>query len=438
MVVEHSQQPQPVQQKDNTIAYGPYLDIEPYRTAPLSILYENPQPFLTITKMTREIEISHWGNVAVTEDVDMRHDGAKLQGSFSRFDYQRNPAKGGAAVRSVTHLLPPHAHEIYYRDEIGNISSSHVSQGNNKIHLELIPRYPLFGGWKTRFYMGYDLPIQFYVANDAADSSKFMLNISFTPELDLDVVTDDLVLRVILPEGARNIETHLPFSVDAQSTERHYTYLDTHGRPVVVLHKKNVVGEHNSLFQVTYSFTRLSMLQEPFLLVIAYLAFFIFAMAYVRFELSITKEKAVVAETDSRLTDLLLELKSIHAQRSELHNSLLQASKKLGKSKNLAAFSQEKKNIEAALGKCHTDVLKINNELEELDENIAAQVRQIERQEQSKAAYLEQMLTLDTSYRDKRIPKGAYEESKGQFEKFYNKVDEEIDRLVADLTDDLS
>ena len=39
--------------------------------------------------MIRTIEVSHWGNIAVEETIDMYHTGAKLKGSFSRFEYQR-------------------------------------------------------------------------------------------------------------------------------------------------------------------------------------------------------------------------------------------------------------------------------------------------------------------------------------------------------------
>ena len=51
--------------------------------------YENNTPFLTVTNMERLIEVSHWGNIAVEETYDMAHSGAKLKGSFSRYDYQR-------------------------------------------------------------------------------------------------------------------------------------------------------------------------------------------------------------------------------------------------------------------------------------------------------------------------------------------------------------
>lgn len=67
---------------------------------PLKIHYENNSPFLTITSMTRVIEVSHWGNIAVEETVDLKHTGANLKGPFSRYDYQRQPDSGISSVKS--------------------------------------------------------------------------------------------------------------------------------------------------------------------------------------------------------------------------------------------------------------------------------------------------------------------------------------------------
>lgn len=66
----------------------------------LKIHYENNSPFLTITSMIRVIEVSHWGNIAVEETVDLRHTGAVLKGPFSRYDYQRQPDSGISSVKS--------------------------------------------------------------------------------------------------------------------------------------------------------------------------------------------------------------------------------------------------------------------------------------------------------------------------------------------------
>ena len=56
-----------------------------------------------------------------------RNDGAKHKGEWSRLDLQRNPAAFGKfALSALTAKLPPTAHTFYFRDEIGNISTSNI------------------------------------------------------------------------------------------------------------------------------------------------------------------------------------------------------------------------------------------------------------------------------------------------------------------------
>ena len=64
--------------------------------------------------------------------------GAALKGPFSRYDYQRNT--GASAVKGYTTLLPAAAQDIYYRDEIGNISTSNARVEEDYVSLELRPR----------------------------------------------------------------------------------------------------------------------------------------------------------------------------------------------------------------------------------------------------------------------------------------------------------
>ena len=60
-------------------------------------------------------------------------------------------------------MLPPSAKDVYYRDEIGNISTSHMHESDDGVELELRPRFPLFGGWKTNYYIGYNVPSYQYL-----------------------------------------------------------------------------------------------------------------------------------------------------------------------------------------------------------------------------------------------------------------------------------
>lgn len=62
-------------------------------------------------------------------------------------------------------ILPAAAQDVYYRDEIGNISTSHLLILDDSVEMEIRPRFPLFGGWKTHYIIGYNLPSYEYLYN---------------------------------------------------------------------------------------------------------------------------------------------------------------------------------------------------------------------------------------------------------------------------------
>lgn len=113
--VESYTQVKPVSHVDTTITYGPYENIAPLTDEELMVHYENQTPFLVVSKMERTIEISHWGNIAVEETIDLVHSGAILKGSFSRYDFQRDTRSGAASVKSYKTVLPASATGVYYR-----------------------------------------------------------------------------------------------------------------------------------------------------------------------------------------------------------------------------------------------------------------------------------------------------------------------------------
>ena len=130
----------------------------------------------------------------------MKHNGAKLKGSFSRYDYQRNPSGSGlSSIRSFKTLLPSAAMDVYYRDEIGNISTSNMLSLDEAVELEIRPRFPLFGGWQTNYYIGYNLPSHEYLFHQG---SRYKLKMRFVDHVYDDQVVEDVLLKIILPEGA--------------------------------------------------------------------------------------------------------------------------------------------------------------------------------------------------------------------------------------------
>jgi len=277
----------PVNQADGKLNYGPYEKIAPFTEARLDVHYENNAPFLTVARLERLIEVSHWGNIAVEETIDVEHRGALLKGSFSRYEYQREAQSGASSVKSFRTALPASAVDVYYRDDIGNISTSHMRVLSDSVELELRPRFPLFGGWKTHYLLGYNVPSYEYLFNQG---DHFVLKMRLLDHVVDDMYVEQLTTKIILPEGCHSIELVTPYTVRRLPDTLHSTYLDTKGRPVVTVAKENLVENHIDDFELRYIHAKVLMFQEPLLLVCAFFALFLLVILYVRIDFSISDE----------------------------------------------------------------------------------------------------------------------------------------------------
>jgi len=278
----------PSSQSDTTITYGPYENIEALSTQPIIIHFENNSPFLTVTRLERVIEVSHWGNIAVEETIDMVHSGAVLKGSFSRYDYQKDGRSGQASIKSYKTILPASASGVYYRDTNGNISTSAMRVHKDSVELDLRPRFPLFGGWRTHYTLGYNVPSFEYLFHT---NENYLLKMRLIDHIYDDMAIDEVVVKIILPEGCTNIKLITPYPVIRLSDSLHYTYLDTFGRPVIQFTKKNLVENHIHEFNLKYNFPKIMMVQEPLLIVGFLYLLFLCVIFWMRLDFSITKEK---------------------------------------------------------------------------------------------------------------------------------------------------
>ena len=275
----------------NSIIYGPFE----YTMAPLTtgeavaIHYENNFPFATMKTASREFQISHWGQVTVMENYELAHTGAKLKGEFIRANYESHipAARGLASFEHLSMVLPLSATDIFFRDAIGNVSTSHVRKEprNKRTHVDIIPRFPLFGGWSADLEIGYGLPVE-DTLTQVPNTDDLVLEVPFGLPFD-SVAADELAVRVVLPEGAENIRYQLPFEVDQVVMDSMMTYLDTTGRPVLEFKKVNVVAGHWQPFRVAYTFKRVHLLREPGLIIGALFGFFALVMVYARVDLSL-------------------------------------------------------------------------------------------------------------------------------------------------------
>ncbi|KAL1190034.1 Dolichyl-diphosphooligosaccharide--protein glycosyltransferase subunit 1A [Cardamine amara subsp. amara] len=306
------------------IKYGPYKNLLPFSYSPIVVHFESKAAFAVAEKLVREIEVSHWGNVQVTEHYNVVHRGAQLKGEFSRLDFQARPNPlGVSAFRHLLARLPPRAHSIYYRDDIGNISTSQMQSDSKKTDLLIEPRFPLFG--------------------------KRFLNISFGSPM-IDLVTEKLIVQVVLPEGSKDISVTTPFAVK-QSQEIKYSHLDIAGRPVVVLEKNNVVPDHNQYIQVYYKFSNINLLSEPLMLISGFFVLFITCIIYTRADFSISKSSATYLaklQWDEVLATLQ-EVQSIIQKCLATHDKLEASLRDLSRTGDIQTCKAARKSTDSLL-----------------------------------------------------------------------------------------
>lgn len=434
-VVESYSQLEPTTRKGQSITYGPYEDVEPFSVSPLKIHSENNSPFIKATRSVRELEVSHWGNVAFESQYFLVHNGARLKGVFSRYDFQRNPTAAKSAVRQLRQYLPAAASDIYYRDEIGNISSSAITHVKGKgVSLQLVPRYVLFGGWKASFCVGYNAPLNSFLTQEEGVDDMFMLNVSFYDSWKTSIPTEDFEFRVVLPEGATDIEFHAPFDVDSSTISTRFTYLDTTGRPVLTVRKKRVLSDYNVPVQITYKFASTNMIHEPLLLIGAFFTFCLAVIVYSRVSLSLESAGGKSpARSATRAGECIARLRDVLERRDRLHAAVDEALSKLSKTRNRSQFDSEKTSVLDALDECTRDSMRLAGELEALDARKGAVARQIDAAERKRQTAHMAIVKHESAARSSGAPEQDHEQTRVQLDKAYQSADAIVERLAQQL-----
>ena len=76
--------------------------------------------------------------------------------------------------------------------------------------MNLRPRFPLIGGWKTKYTTGYNVPSYEYLYNSG---DKFILNMRLIDQIFDDMTIDEMVVKIILPERSHKLNFDLPYEV---------------------------------------------------------------------------------------------------------------------------------------------------------------------------------------------------------------------------------
>merc|ERR1719266_256147 len=330
----------PVSLSETTLSYGPFNNIAAFTATEMTVHAENNNPMLVVTRLERLLELSMWGNIAVEETVDVAHRGALLKGSFSRYEFQRE-SSGVSSVKNFKTLLPASSKDVYYRDDIGNISTSHMRVMDDAVELDLRPRFPLFGGWKTHYVVGYNVPSYEYLFYSG---NQHVLNMRLVDHIFDDMLVEEAEVKVILPEGVTDIEVKTPYKMTRGEDGLHHTYLDTTGRTVIHLSTNKLLTEnHIQDFQISFTYPHRTMVTEPLLLVSFFFFFYLVTIIYVRLDFSISQDEG--AEAKMKVAGYCEKVAAIQDRRAGLYHNLEEALLKLKANKDISSFQNTVKRI---------------------------------------------------------------------------------------------
>ncbi|KAI9803773.1 MAG: hypothetical protein M1825_001653 [Sarcosagium campestre] len=284
------------QRQGTAFTYGPYGTVSAGATHPVRVRYEFTKPLLRASLLERDVEISHWGgNLATEERFWLRNDGAHLANHFSRVSwattsYYKPPT---SAVRELNMPLRPGALNPYFIDDIGNVSTSRFRSSPRESLLELKPRYPIFGGWKYSFRVGWDAELNAYLRR-LNSGEGYVLKVPFIegPKQSEGIVYDKVEVRVILPEGARNVKYETSVPLISAETSLHRTFMDTLGRTSLKLTALNVIDEAREKdLIITYDYPATAIYRKPVTIIVSILALFAAAWALGKMDISIGSPK---------------------------------------------------------------------------------------------------------------------------------------------------
>lgn len=193
------------QKQGPKLTYGPFGEKPAGAVSVALVRFEFTKPVLHVSTLERDIEVSHWGgNIAFEERYELYHFGANLSSQFNRVKWAQSQYFNGPshALKDLRVPLQIGSVDAYFTDTIGNVSTSRFRSNKREALLELKPRYPVFGGWKYPFTIGWNSNAANFLRRTA--SGGFVLKVPFIegPKQAEGVEYDTVNIRVLLPEGA--------------------------------------------------------------------------------------------------------------------------------------------------------------------------------------------------------------------------------------------
>ncbi|KAL0232277.1 hypothetical protein PCE1_002619 [Barthelona sp. PCE] len=185
---------------------------------------------ISIEKVSRVITVGEWGKTKFRDDVEIKNLASADEG-FSRWDYARMQNLQMKAIKSVEFDLPKNLNldSLYYRDQIGNISTSNYIVKKDYVTMDIKPRYPIMGQWRSTFYYGFKINTNQIIETQDDITT---LKVQALPNLAGDKRTVSTKIR--MPETAEIVSFEWSLPEEGKVVESELDQLDFKGRPTIV------------------------------------------------------------------------------------------------------------------------------------------------------------------------------------------------------------
>lgn len=218
-----------IEEEAKVLTYGPAaVTLAPYTVKPLGLWYEHNQPLARVANLERNfwLPASEIGVVQTEDYYELINGGAALNTGFSRVDWIKGRYELTRDHFALVHLLFSKSEETpfnnyYFTDKVGMVST-HVDRQDD---LMFFPRYPLFGGWKYNFTMGWNNDVESFVRKVTDKADTYIARFPLLSRLD-DITYDKVHVSIYLPENAKFINATAFIDEKTQAIGNELSYFD--------------------------------------------------------------------------------------------------------------------------------------------------------------------------------------------------------------------
>lgn len=272
--------------------------LPPFQNKVFTCHYTHERSFETLTSAKKVVQLSMWGNLSFDYDFRILNEAAELDGELSNIDFQSHLGSSGrSALRQIRLQLPRDIWRLSLADEVGNLTRPMAKyQNDEEIDLVIVPRFSLFGAWKSTFWISYNQHSDKYLFQSKDNKSLFRLDQSFNHILGF-ILTKDYTLSFCIPEFATFKGFESPFAVVEHSVEKSYSLFEYFGKNCYTYKFKNIIDRnHKKQISIYFEFDLSLIYMKLFYVIAAVTALFGLIFVGSRVDLDFKPEAKVKTE----------------------------------------------------------------------------------------------------------------------------------------------